>query len=87
MLNFKAYRFLLHRSGDHLSHSALSTALYSLNFRGQKEARSHAFNHSVWKLLALQAKHGWRHLLVVFDKNPAARDAKRSCEAGWYGVR
>lgn len=77
-----AYRSLLHRSGDHLSHSELSSALYAHNFRGQNETRNHAFNHSAFKLLALQAKHGWQRFLVVFDRNPSARDAKRYIAAG-----
>jgi hypothetical protein len=76
------YRSLLHRSGDHLSHSALSDALYYHNFRGQDASRDHSFHHSVFKLLALQAQHGWQRFLVVFAKNPAARDAKRYCKAG-----
>ncbi|CAN7194864.1 hypothetical protein [Massilia sp. LjRoot122] len=42
----------------------------------------HAWNHSLFKMLALQAEHGWQRYIVCFKKNPSQKDAKRYIEAG-----
>lgn len=78
----KAYGECFGRCGDKLTQSELSTALYSQGFKGQKLAREAAWNHSLFKLLALQAKHGYQRFLVVFERNPTAVDAARYCAAG-----
>lgn len=41
-----------------------------------------AWNQSIFKLLALQAKHGWRKYIVSFASNPKPEDAERYCKAG-----
>lgn len=42
----------------------------------------HAWNHSLFKMLALQAEHGWQRYIVCFKKNPPKKDAKRYIDAG-----
>lgn len=42
----------------------------------------HAWNHSLFKVLALQAELGWQRYVVCFKKNPTWRDAKRYIDAG-----
>jgi hypothetical protein len=42
-----------------------------------------AWNQSLYKILALQAEHGWQRYIVCFKKNPSKRDATRYAEAGW----
>ena len=42
----------------------------------------HAWNHSLFKVLALQAEHGWQRYVVCFKRNPSKRDAMRYIEAG-----
>jgi hypothetical protein len=76
------FRGLLHRCPDHLSYSALSTAVYESGRLGYLATLEHGFNHSLWKLLALQAHYGWRHYIVCFKANPKPEDAKRYCDAG-----
>jgi hypothetical protein len=39
---------------------------------------ANAWNHSLYKLLALQALHGWSRFIVCFKRNPSAADAE------WY---
>ncbi|MGJ7915456.1 hypothetical protein ACI48D_08265 [Massilia sp. LXY-6] len=41
-----------------------------------------AWNQSLFKVLALQALHGWERYVVCFQRNPSAADAKRYAEAG-----
>lgn len=41
-----------------------------------------AWNQSLFKVLALQAEHGWQRYIVCFKKNPSKRDAMRYAEAG-----
>lgn len=61
----------------------LSSALYQSGGRvGYLATLDHAFNHSLWKLAALQAQHGWRSFIVCFEKNPKPTDAERYCAAG-----
>lgn len=77
------YMRLFHRPAAGLSHSALSTALHKAASRsGPLAVLTHAWNHSLWKLLALQAQHGWRHYIVCFRQNPKPIDAERYCAAG-----
>jgi hypothetical protein len=77
------YMRILHRPPTGMSHAALSSALYSAPSRaGAIAALEHGFNHSLWKLLALQAQHGWHHYLVCFKQNPKPADAERYCAAG-----
>lgn len=65
------------------SHSYLSSHFWNNGFRsGQQTARDHAHNHSLFKLCALQALHGWQKFIVVFKVNPKPEDAKAYCEAG-----
>jgi hypothetical protein len=42
----------------------------------------HAWNHSLFKVLALQAEHGWQRYVVCFKKTPSKSDAKRYLDAG-----
>lgn len=77
-----AYRFHFHRSGDHLTHWDRSDALYYDNQRGKVLSLETGWNHSLHKLLALQALHGWQRFLVVFKSNPTKRDAERYVNAG-----
>lgn len=78
----KAYQDVFHRCGDHLDHSQLSKALYDHSMHSRLLAGQHAWNHSVFKLLALQAQHGWQRFVVVFAKNPSKKDALRYLQAG-----
>lgn len=78
----QAYGEVFGRCGDRLNQSSLSAALHSKGTRGKLACLNHAFNHSLFKLLALQAKHGWQRFLVVFDRNPTGRNAARYCAAG-----
>lgn len=65
------------------SHSFLSSHFWNNGYQsGKGIARDHAFNHSLFKLCALQALHGWRKFIVVFKANPKPEDAKAYCEAG-----
>lgn len=77
------YRHFVRRCPDGLSHSALSSALFNHpNRHAQQASRDHAFNHSLFKVAALQAKHGWQRYVVVFKANPHKRDAERYARAG-----
>lgn len=78
----EAYAAVFGRGGNHLHQSALSSALYGQGTRGQILARDAAWNHSAFKHLAIQAKHGFQRYFVVFDKNPTGRDAARYCALG-----
>lgn len=63
-----------------LPHSMLSKALYD---GGRSRAcLDHGFNHSLYKLLALQAAHGWQRYVVVFAKTPPKRLAVQYLAAG-----
>jgi len=42
----------------------------------------HAFNHSLFKVLALQAENGWQRYVVCFENTPPKKDAMRYLEAG-----
>jgi hypothetical protein len=77
-----AYADHFHRCGDHMSHSQLSTALYSYSNRGALAVLERAFNHAVWKQVAVQAQHGWQRFLVVFKRAPTRLEAKRYLDAG-----
>lgn len=79
-----AYRFHFHRSGDHLTHYDRSAALFydTRNRRGKALALKTGFNHSVYKLAAIQAQHGWQRFLVVFKSSPKEIDARRYIAAG-----
>jgi hypothetical protein len=76
------YRRLLHRCPDHISYSALSSELHESGRPGYLATLEHGFNHSLWKLLAMQAHYGWRNYIVCFKANPKPEDAKRYCDAG-----
>jgi len=41
-----------------------------------------AWNQSLFKVLALQALHGWERYIICFKKNPSSADAKHYAEAG-----
>lgn len=43
---------------------------------------ANSWNNSLYKVLALQAQHGWQKYLVVFAKSPSYRDAERYSKAG-----
>jgi hypothetical protein len=75
-----AYGQVFGRCGDGLSESKLSTTLYEDSQRGQILARDAAWNHSLFKVAALQAKHGYQRYLVVFKRNPSGKDAARYCK-------
>jgi hypothetical protein len=69
--------------GPRRSHSFLSEHFWHNGYgSGKQICRDHAFNHSLYKVLALQAEHGWRKYIVCFEQNPTPADAKRYCEAG-----
>lgn len=76
------YIRLRHRCPDGMSHAELSSALHSAGRAGYLAILDHAFNHSLWKLRAQQARLGWRSFLVCFEKNPKPADAERYCGAG-----
>jgi hypothetical protein len=42
----------------------------------------HAFNHSLYKVAALQALHGWQRYIVVFKTSPTKAHAKLYIAAG-----
>ena len=71
------------------SESNLSTALYEHSPRGRILARNAAWNHALMKVAALQALHGWQRYVVVFKRNPLAKDAARYCKAGlvWCTIK
>ena len=65
------------------SHSFLSNHFWTNGYRsGQVLCLEHGHNHSLYKVLALQAEHGWWQYIVVFKANPTPADAKAYCEAG-----
>lgn len=66
-------------SFERLSHSTTSSYLYR---RRPRACLDHGFNHSLFKVLALQAEHGWQRYVVCFNKTPSRRDAARYLEAG-----
>jgi hypothetical protein len=77
------YMWLFHKPADSLSYSALSKALCDAPSKtGELAIKDHAWNHSLWKVLALQAQFGWRHYIVCFKQNPKPIDAERYCAAG-----
>ena len=41
-----------------------------------------SFNHSLFKILAMQAQHGWRNYFVVFATNPKPADAQHYAACG-----
>jgi hypothetical protein len=77
-----AYAETFHRFGGNLTHGQLSSALYGHSSRGEQLVRENAFNHSVFKLAAQQAKLGWTNFIVVFKKNPSKKLATRYLQAG-----
>ncbi len=65
------------------SHSFLSDHFWHNGYQsGKTICLDHGHNHSLYKLLALQALHGWRQFIVVFKVNPKPEDAQAYCEAG-----
>jgi hypothetical protein len=76
------YRYFFRSPPEGKSHSALSNALYHAGRSGKLATLAHGFNHSLWKVLALQARHGWRNYVVCFKTNPKPEDAERYCAAG-----
>jgi len=77
------YMWLFHKPADSLCYSALSKALYEAPSKtGELAIKDHAWNHSLWKVLALQAKLGWRNYIVCFKQNPKPAEAERYCAAG-----
>jgi hypothetical protein len=50
--------------------------------RRPRACLDHGFNHSLFKVLAIQAEHGWQRYVVCFEKTPSKRDAVRYLEAG-----
>lgn len=79
----EAHRLIFHRCPDTLgySYSQLSKILHD-DYRGRMAVLDHAWNHSVFKLAAMQAKYGWQRYLVVFKKAPTKKDAARYLKAG-----
>lgn len=41
-----------------------------------------AWNHSLWKVLSLQADKGWQNYVVMFERNPSRDDAQRYLDGG-----
>lgn len=76
------YRHFFGRCPDSMSHAALSTALFESGGAACRAALAESFNHSLWKLAAVQAQHGWRRFVVCFKDNPKPADAERYCAAG-----
>jgi hypothetical protein len=69
--------------GPAKSHSFLSNYFWYNGYRsGKVTCLAESFNHSLWKVLALQAEHGWRNYIVCFETNPKPEDAERYCAAG-----
>lgn len=65
---------------ERLPHATLSSALY---YGGRRRAcLEHGWNHSLYKLLAMQAAYGWQRYVVVFMKTPPKRQAMRYLDAG-----
>ena len=44
--------------------------------------KDNAWNHSLFKVAAMQAQYGWERYIVCFAKNPSSADAQRYAEAG-----
>lgn len=65
---------------EDLPHSMLSGALYDAG--RTRACLDHGFNHSLYKLLALQATHGWQRYVIVFVKTPPKRLATIYLDAG-----
>jgi hypothetical protein len=63
-----------------LSHSFLSSFLW--NSPARRACIEHGFNHSLFKVAALQAEHGWQRYIVCFKNNPTKADAERYLDAG-----
>jgi hypothetical protein len=65
------------------SHAFLSHHFWTNGYQsGKTVCLDHAYNHSLWKVLALQSLHGWEQYIVVFKTNPKPEDARAYCEAG-----
>lgn len=65
---------------EDLPHWKTSQALFNAG-RG-RAALEHGFNHSLYKLLALQARHGWQRFVVVFMDTVPKKYAERYLAAG-----
>ncbi|MBQ5939863.1 hypothetical protein [Massilia sp. AB1] len=76
------YMRILRSPTNGMSHTDLSTALHGSGRAGYLATLAEGFNHSLWKLLALQAQHGWRHYIVCFIDNPKPDDAERYANSG-----
>jgi hypothetical protein len=75
------YAYYLRRHfNEPMSHGFLSAAIWDAGYH--QVVQRTGWNHSLYKLLALQAKHGWRNYIISFEKNPKPEDAKRYCDAG-----
>jgi hypothetical protein len=77
-------------SGPDQSYRFLTDYFWNNGYRsGKVVCLDHAFNQSLWKVLALQAEHGWRSYVVCFEANPKPEDAKRYCNAGliWCTIK
>jgi hypothetical protein len=69
--------------GPRRSHSFLSEHFWHNGYgSGKQICRDHAFNYALYKVLALQAEHGWRKYIMCFERNPKPDDAKRYAESG-----
>lgn len=65
------------------SHSFLSDHFWFNGYpSGKVICVDHGYNHSLFKLLALQAEHGWWNYIVVFAENPKPEDANAYCDMG-----
>lgn len=65
------------------SHAFLSNHFWTNGYgSGKTIALDHAYNHSLYKILALQALHGWEQYICVFKTNPKPVDAEAYCKAG-----
>jgi hypothetical protein len=75
-----AYQSNFHRCAGEMTHSQLSKALYES--RAGHVCLDHGWNHSVFKLAALQAQHGWQRYIVCFDEAPTRKEAAAYAKAG-----
>lgn len=73
-----AYTLMMH-DGREKPYNFLTEHFYRTNPRILLD---HAWNHSLFKVLALQAELGWQRYVVCFKRNPGWRDAKRYIDAG-----
>lgn len=72
------YTRTMHEGGEK-TYNFLTNHFYRTN---RQFLHDHAWNQSLFKVLALQAEHGWQRYVVCFKKTPSKADAKRYLDAG-----